>query len=120
MGFSDSFRRFFNRGRTPDLGPLRTFAAERKGVEGYIEPQTATQPLTLLLVDRHGDSMRGAIRGPRDAKDFCAQASIPLYDAAVIGYPQRMVDFERRGGGPGKDALDEQIADLERRLQESD
>jgi hypothetical protein len=120
VGFSDSFRRFFSRRQSIDLGPLRAFAAERRGVEGYIEPRTATQPLTLLLVDRYGETIRAAIRGPRDARDFCAQAAIPLYDASVIGYPQRMIDFEQRGGKPGKDALDEQIADLERRLQESD
>ena len=53
--------------------------------------------------------------GPR-----ATRSSIPVYDASVIGYPQRMIEFERRGGRPSKDALDEQIADLERRLQESD
>jgi hypothetical protein len=120
VGFSDSFKRFFSRRQSIDLGPLRAFVADRKGVEGYIEPRTATQPLTLLLVDRDGDTVRGAIRSPRDARDFCSQSSIPLYDASVIGYPQRMIEFERRGGRPARDALDEQIADLERRLQESD
>lgn len=118
MSLGDSIRGFFSRKRSPRLDALRPFATERKGVEGYIEPRTATQPLTLLLVDRDGDSARAPVRDPRDAKAFCEALSIPIYDAAVIGYPQRMIDFERRGGTPARDALDEQIADLERRLME--
>jgi hypothetical protein len=118
VGLGDSFRGFFSRKRNPRLDALKAFATQRKGVEGYIEPRTATQPLTLLLVDRDGDSARAPVRDARDAKAFCEALAIPIYDAAVIGYPQRMVDFERRGGTPARDALDEQIADLERRLTE--
>jgi hypothetical protein len=119
LGLSDAIRSFFNRKRNPALPALRQFAAERRGVEGYVEPRTATQPITLLLVDREGDSVRAPVRDARDAAAFCDQLSIPIYDAAVIGYPQRMVDFDRRGGRPRRDSLDEQIADLERRLSES-
>lgn len=120
MGLGDSIRGFFSRKRNPRLESLQQFANERKGVEGYIEPRTATQPLTLLLVDRDGDSARAPVRDERDAKAFCEALAIPIYDASVIGYPQRMVDFERRGGKPARDSLDEQIADLERRLTESE
>jgi hypothetical protein len=119
VGLGDSFRAFFSRKRNPRLDALKSFA-QRKGVEGYIEPRTATQPLTLLLVDRDGDSARAPVRDARDAKAFCEALAIPIYDAAVIGYPQRMLDFERRGGTPARDALDEQIADLERRLTDSE
>lgn len=118
MSLGDSIRNFFSRKRNPELSKLREFAAERRGVEGYVEPRTATQPVSLLLVDRDGDSARAAVRDPRDAIAFCERVSIPVYDAAVIGYPQRMVDFERRGGAPRRDQLDEQIADLERRLED--
>jgi hypothetical protein len=106
------------RRRSPALDGLSSFVEQHKGVEGYIEPQTATQPVTLLLVDRDGDSARAAVRDGRDAAAFCERSGIPVYDASVVGYPQRMVDFERRGGRAPDDDLDEEIAELERRLSE--
>jgi hypothetical protein len=117
VSLGDSIRNFFARRRNPNLEELEMFVAARKGVEGYIEPRTATQPTTLLLVDRDGDHVRGPVRDPRHAAAFCNQHSIPVYDAKVIGYPRRMRDFEsgRRGGAQ---SLDEQIADIERRLEE--
>jgi len=44
---------------------------------------------------------------------------IPVYDAQVIGYPQRMVDFES-GRKPDPEALDKTFEDLERRFSEPD
>jgi hypothetical protein len=96
---------------------LESFIAERKGVEGYIEPRTATQPTTLLLVDRDGASARAPVRDREDAVAFCERWSLPVYDAAVIGYPKRMIEYERRGGA-SSERVDEVIADLERRLHE--
>jgi hypothetical protein len=116
LSFDDFIRNFFSRRRNPQLAGLESFLATHKGVEGYIEPQTATQPTTLLLVDRDGLSARAAVRDPQDAVAFCERSSIPVYDAAVVGYPRRMV------GGPGdarpQQDIDEEIADLERRLRE--
>jgi len=120
VSFSDSIRNFFSRKRNPDLSKLAAFASERKGVEGYVEPRTATQPTTLLLVDRDGDSIRGPVREARDAVAFCERHALPVYDASVIGYPQRMIDFERRGGRAPADNFDSEIADLERRLRDAD
>jgi hypothetical protein len=118
VGLGDSIRNFFNRRRNPALKSLESFATERKGVEGYIEPRTATNPTTLLLVDRDGDNVRAPVRDPADAAAFCDKLGIPVYDAQVLGYPKRMVEFERRGRGPSP-KLDEEIADLERRLRDS-
>ena len=96
---------------------LEPFVRERKGVEGYIEPRTSTSPVTLLLVDRDGESARGAVRDREDAVAFCERHGLPVYDAAVVGYPRRMVG-RRREGGPASERLDREIADLERRLRE--
>jgi hypothetical protein len=120
VGFSDRIRGFFNRRNNPQLQELATFVAQRKGVEGFVEPRTATSPTTLLLVDRDGDHRRAPVREPQDAVLFCERAGIPVYDARVIGYPKRMRDFDRRKGSEGDEALDQQISDLERRLRESD
>ncbi len=119
MSLGDWIRSLFARRASPDLAHLELFASNHKGVEGYIEPQTATNPTTLLLVDRIGDHARGAVRQPEDAVAFCERLGLPVYDAGVIGYPQRLRDFER-GRAVDPEALDRQFAELERRLQGED
>jgi hypothetical protein len=116
MGLGDLFRGLFSRRSNPDLIQLEAFAQGRKGVEGYIEPRTATNPTTLLLVDRRGEHLRGAVREPEDAVRFCERLGIPVYDAQVVGYPKRMKEF-KQGRTPEATDLDRQIEDLERRLE---
>jgi hypothetical protein len=118
MSFADRMKSFFSKKGNPQLNELLTFAANRRGLEGFIEPRTATSPTTLLLVDRDGDHARAPVKDPRDAARFCDRLGIPVYDAQVIGYPQRMKDFERRRGGSSEN-IDEQFEELERRFRES-
>lgn len=119
MGIGDRFREFFNRKAGPELRHLNEWVAEHRGVEGYIEPRTTTNPTSLLLVDRDGDHARAPLRDGDQGRKFCERHGIPVYDAQVIGYPKRMRDFEkRRSRGPVAN-LDEEIADLERRLRET-
>jgi hypothetical protein len=101
MGFLDRFRRgTATRMRKPAKDALRTgsttvrasdrvdeehlhaFVAERRGVEGFVEPRTAVSDVTLLLVAW--------------AHDFANKHQVPSYDAAVVGIPQRMRDYNRR------------------------
>ena len=118
MGLGDRIRAFFTNKSNPGLVELESFVAERKGIEGFIEPRTPTSPTTLLLVDRDGDHRRTPVREPADAVAFCERLGIPVYDAQVIGYPKRMKEFDRRSKAAAADSLDEDIADLERRLTE--
>jgi hypothetical protein len=60
------------------------------------------------------------VREPEDAAAFCERLGLPVYDAQVIGYPQRMRDYDRRQRTGASDSLDETIADLERRLADPD
>jgi hypothetical protein len=119
VSLGDSIRRFFAKKRNPELKELEEFAQNRKGVEGYIEPRTTTQPTSLLLVDREGDNLRGAVRDPEDAVVFCERRGIPVYDAKVVGYPQRMRDFDLKGRRATTEDVDAQIAEIEKRLRES-
>ncbi len=118
MSLGDRIRAFFSKKNNPGLKQLEGFVAERKGIEGFIEPRTATSPTTLLLVDRDGDHLRAAVREPEDAVSFCESHGIPVYDAQVIGYPKRMKDFERRRRTVPTETLDEEIEELEKRLSE--
>jgi hypothetical protein len=114
MGLGDWVRAFFSRRANPALSHLDEFARTHLGVEGYIEPRTATQPVTLLLVDRDGEHIRGPVREPEDAIAFCERRGLPVYDAAVIGYPRRM-----RGRSPADDVFDEKFAEIEKQFKES-
>jgi hypothetical protein len=119
VGIGDGIRRFFAKKNNPALKELEVFLSERKGVEGYIEPRTATQPTTLLLVDRDGDHIRGEVADPADAARFCDKNSVPVYDAQVIGYPKRMKDFERRRkSGVPQETIDERFAELEKQFSD--
>jgi hypothetical protein len=120
MGIGDRIRGFFSKRGNPALGELEAWAQSRKGIEGYIEPKTATNPTTLLLVDRSGDHYRGPVRSPADAIAFCERIGVPVYDAQVMGYPQRMRDFEKRRRSSIPEDLDRDIEELERRIAESD
>lgn len=118
MSFGDRIRGFFSKKTNPGLLELEPFALGRKGVEGFIEPKTSTSPCSLLLVDRDGDHLRAPVREPEDAVAFCERLGLPVYDAQVIGYPKRMKDFEKRRKTGALDSLDDDIAELEKRLNE--
>jgi hypothetical protein len=73
-----------------DLSHLEQFVATRRGVEGYVEPRTAVTETTIVLVAADGEWTRRRIDGPDVARKLSRDLSIPVYDAQVTGYPQRM------------------------------
>ncbi|MCU1601528.1 MAG: oxidoreductase [Frankiales bacterium] len=76
-----------------DSGHLAEFAASRKGVEGFVEPQTMTTSTTLVLVATDGEWSRRRVRDAKAAFDLGRKLGIPVYDVAATGYPQRMRDW---------------------------
>ena len=95
----DAFRTGSTRVRASDSvdqGHLNTWVAERTGVEGFVEPRTAVSDVTLLLVAHDGEWTRRRVPSVGWAHDFCNRHHIPSYDAAVVGIPQRMRDYNRR------------------------
>ena len=79
-----------------DLRHLEDFAATRRGVEGYVEPRTAVTEATIVLVAADGEWTRRRIGGPEVARRLSRELAIPVYDAQVTGYPQRMRDWNFR------------------------
>jgi hypothetical protein len=75
---------------------LTQFVATRKGVEAFVEPQTSVTRPTLLLVASDGEWTRRQVPSPQWAHAFAESLQIPGYDAAVVGYPQRMRDWNTR------------------------
>ena len=79
-----------------DQQHLREFVESRRGVEGLVEPRTAVGDVTLLLVAHDGEWTRRRVPSVEWAHTFCNRAQVPSYDAAVVGIPQRMRDFNAR------------------------
>ncbi|GGM06610.1 oxidoreductase [Nakamurella endophytica] len=75
---------------------LAEWVAARRGVEAFVEPRTAVSEVSVLLVAHDGEFTRRRIGSPQDAQRWAREHRLPVYDATVVGYPQRMRDFSRR------------------------
>ena len=79
-----------------DTAHLSQFAGSHTGVEAFVEPPTAVSTTTVVFVASTGEWTRRRIRDARAAHDLANKLGIPSYDAAVVGYPQRMRDWNAR------------------------
>jgi hypothetical protein len=87
-------------GGKPDPGTTRAieqFIATRTGVEAYVEPQTATAPLSVVLVAHDGEWIRKRIPDVAWIQKASKVARMPVYDASLVGYPKRMREYRRPG-----------------------
>ncbi|MBO9520692.1 MAG: hypothetical protein J7518_04065 [Nocardioidaceae bacterium] len=108
MGLLDRFRRRGGLSRggptgstvrgsdSEDARHLRDWVASRRGVEGFVEPRTTVTEVTLLLVAHDGEWTRRRVPSVQWAHEFANKLGIPSYDAAVVGIPQRMRDWNRQ------------------------
>jgi hypothetical protein len=81
---------------TADARHLEEFARTRRGVEGFVEPRTAVTDVTIMLVAHDGEWTRRRVPSTEWAHSFANKLGIPSYDAAVVGYPARMREYNRR------------------------
>lgn len=79
-----------------DLQHLEEFVGSRRGVEAFIEPRTTVTETTVLLIAHDGEWTRRRVNGPEGARRFAHKMAIPVYDIALVGYPQRMRDYNER------------------------
>ena len=113
MGLLGRLRRPGRRGRpgttrqavSDDRKHLEEFASTRSGVEAFVEPQTAVTGTTVVLVARDGEWTRRRVPSPRVVHEWANDLGIPSYDAAVVGYPQRMRDWTARKSAAQKRLL---------------
>lgn len=82
--------------RKAKLAALADWLSGRHGVEAFVEPKTSVTPVSMLLVAADGEFTRRAVASPQEAKNFARDHSLPIYDATIVGYPQRMRDYSRR------------------------
>lgn len=85
---------------------VRDFARDHEGVEGYLEPKTPLLEQSLLLVAGDGRWARTRVPDRRQAEAMCKKLGIPFYDAAVVGYPERIAEEHR---GKRRDLSTEQL-----------
>jgi hypothetical protein len=79
-----------------DLEHLAEFVRSRRGVEAFIEPRTTVTETTMLLVAHDGEWTRRRVDSPESARRFAHQLSMPIYDVRLMGYPQRMRDYNEK------------------------
>ncbi|WP_216208482.1 oxidoreductase [Amycolatopsis aidingensis] len=105
VGLFDSLRRKRKGGQKPgtlrkassiDTQHLDEWAASRRGVEAYVEPRTNVTETTVVLIAHDGEWTRRRIDSLEVAQQFGKKRSMPVYEVAKVGYPQRMRDYTER------------------------
>lgn len=90
-------RTTLDREATPaDLAHLREFASTRVGVEFYVEPETTATDTTAVAVAADGEWTRRRVGSPAAIGKLARDLRLPVYEAAVIGYPKRMREWNER------------------------
>lgn len=79
-----------------DVRHLGEWAESRRGVEAFVEPRTAVTQTTVVLVAHDGEWTRRRIDSLQATQEFGKKRSIPVYEVARTGYPQRMRDYTER------------------------
>lgn len=81
------------RERSQDRRYLEDFVATRRGVEAYVEPETAVSSTSVVLVAADGEWTRRPVPDAATAFAWAHKQGIPCYDVNLLGYPKRMRDW---------------------------
>ena len=85
-----------------DADHLQAWAAQRSGVEAYVEPRTTVTEWTVMLIAGTGEWTRRRVAGQREAHELAKKLGVPIYDVAATGYPQRKREWDARRSAEGK------------------
>jgi hypothetical protein len=92
----DSNPTILDREGTPaDLAALAAFIDSRRGVELYLEPETTATDTTVVAIAHDGEWIRRRTGSERAAHRIARRWTVPLYEAAQVGYPERMRAWNR-------------------------
>lgn len=72
------------------------FLDTHEGVEAFMEPKTVVSPKSVVLIDAAGEWRRFELKEDAYLRRLSAERTLPIFDAAMTGYPPRM----RRRSGP--------------------
>ena len=72
------------------------FLNTHEGVEAYVEPKTLVSPRSVVLIDGAGEWRRFGLEEDAHLRRLSRERGLPIFDAALTGYPPRM----RRRPGP--------------------
>jgi hypothetical protein len=75
---------------------LEEFVRTRVGVEAFIEPATTVTPPTVLLIATTGEWTRRRVANQIVIRDLAERLNVPVYDVQLVGYPQRMRDWNAK------------------------
>ena len=82
--------------REKDRAELVAWVSGRGMVEGFVEPETVVNEMSIVLVDDTGDYIRRRIGGPKGIDAVARAVDVPIYDVEETGYPQRMRERMKR------------------------
>lgn len=82
--------------REQDQADLVAWIDGRGFIEGFVEPETVVNEMSIVLVDDSGDYIRRRIGGPKGIGAVARVLDVPIYDVEETGYPQRMRERMKR------------------------
>lgn len=94
-------------GTSAELDHLEQWSESRRGVEGFVEPETPTTATTLVLVAADGEWTRRRVESPKSAFGFGQRTGIPVYDVKAVGYPPRMREWTAKRKAAGQTGVPE-------------
>lgn len=78
------------------ISHLSEFVRTRRGVEAFMEAPTSFNEPSMVLIAHDGEWTRRRVPSVSWGHTFAEHHQIPGYDAGVVGYPQRMRDWNAR------------------------
>jgi hypothetical protein len=88
-------------GPPEDREGILRFLESHTGVEAYVEPKTVMHPLSVVLVAGDGEHRRFELFDDAYIRELTRTRNLRVFDAARVGYPQRMRDYLRRRPADG-------------------
>lgn len=94
--YNKAYRRIKGvKGPSEDREGIRHFIESRSGIEAYLEPKTVAHPLSVVLVASDGEWKRFELAEDSYIRAVAKEFGLSVFDAARVGYPQRMRDYKR-------------------------